>query len=62
MTHRVVVTDAVEMSGLHPLIDDPAFEVVPVDDSASYQFFAELATADGLIVRSATKVLLFGTR
>ena len=56
MTHRVVVTDAVEISGLHPLIDDPAFEVVSVDDSSSDEFFAELATAEGLIVRSATKV------
>ncbi|HEU4895736.1 MAG TPA: hydroxyacid dehydrogenase [Acidimicrobiia bacterium] len=56
MTYRVLVTDSVEMSGLHPLVDDPALEVVAVDDSSSREFFLELATADALIVRSATKV------
>jgi D-3-phosphoglycerate dehydrogenase len=56
MTFRVLVTDSVELSGLHPLVDDPALEVVTVDDSSSQEFFVELARADALIVRSATKV------
>jgi D-3-phosphoglycerate dehydrogenase / 2-oxoglutarate reductase len=58
MTFRVLVTDSVEMSGLHPLVDDPALEVVVVDDSSSHEFFVELARADALIVRSATKVTM----
>src|SRR5690606_27893285 len=34
----------------------PSFEVVAVDDSASERFLEELASADALIVRSATRV------
>lgn len=56
MTHRVLVTDAVTQSGLSPLLEDSSFEVVVVDDSTSDEFFEELAVADALIVRSATKV------
>lgn len=56
MTHRVLVTDAVAHSGLGPLLDDPSFEVVTVDDSSSEEFLAELASAEALIVRSATRV------
>ena len=56
MTHRVLVTDAVAHSGLSPLLDDPSFEVVTVDDSSSDEFLVELAAAEALIVRSATKV------
>ena len=56
MTYRVLVTDAVELSGLYPLTDDPALEVVTIDDSSSQDFIDELGRANALIVRSATKV------
>ncbi|HJS72297.1 MAG TPA: hydroxyacid dehydrogenase [Acidimicrobiia bacterium] len=56
MTYRVLVTDSVALSGLHPLLGDDRFEVVRVDDSSSADFATELARADALIVRSATKV------
>jgi D-3-phosphoglycerate dehydrogenase len=56
MTHRVLVTDAVALSGLGPLVGSDAFEIISVDDSASGEFIAALGTADALIVRSATKV------
>lgn len=56
MIHRVLVTDAVAHSGLAPLLENPSFEVVTVDDSTSDEFFEELKTAEALIVRSATKV------
>jgi D-3-phosphoglycerate dehydrogenase len=56
MTYRVLVTDAVELSGLYPLTDDPALEMVTIDDSSSQDFIDELGRADALIVRSATKV------
>ena len=50
----VVVADGVSESGLQPLLDDARFEVVSVADKAELE--AALPTADGLIVRSATKV------
>ena len=50
----VVVADGVSESGLQPLLDDARFKVVSVADKAALD--AELPTADGLIVRSATKV------
>lgn len=56
MTHRVLVTDKVALSGLHPVFDDDSFDVVSVDESSTAQFVDELARADALIVRSATKV------
>jgi len=56
MTHRVLVTDAVALSGLGPLVGSDAFEIISVDDSASREFIAALGTAEALIVRSATKV------
>lgn len=56
MTHQVLVTDSVARSGLGPLLDADALEVVSVDDSASKEFVDALADADALIVRSATKV------
>ena len=56
MTYRVLVTDSVALSGLHPLLEDDRFEIVSVDDSNSEEFATELAQADALIVRSATKV------
>lgn len=56
MNFRVVVTDAVAPTGLGPLVSDDAVEVVAIDDSASEEFASALATADALIVRSATRV------
>ena len=56
MTHRVLVTDKVAISGLHPIAEDPTFSVMSVDDSSSEEFMAALAGADALIVRSATRV------
>jgi D-3-phosphoglycerate dehydrogenase len=56
MTHRILVTDKVALSGLYPIVDDDAFSVVSIDDSASAEFVSALAEADALIVRSATTV------
>jgi D-3-phosphoglycerate dehydrogenase len=53
---RVVVTDHVSESGLAPLLEDARFEVTRIDDSATDAFQVALAKADGLVVRSATKV------
>jgi D-3-phosphoglycerate dehydrogenase len=56
VTHKVLVTDKVALSGLTPIVDDPVFEVVEIDDSTRSEFSAVLATSDALIVRSATTV------
>ncbi len=56
MTYRVLATDRVALAGLTPLLDDDAFEVLEVHDSASDEFAVVLRTASALIVRSATKV------
>lgn len=56
MTHRVLVTDKVELSGLYPVVDAEGFEIVAVDDSTGDQFVEELATAEALVIRSATRV------
>lgn len=56
MTHSVLVADKVALSGLYPIVDDPAFDVVSVDDSGSEEFSDALAGADALVVRSATTV------
>ncbi len=56
MTHRVLVTDAVALSGLGPLLDSSEIEVVSIDDSSTAEFASALESADALIVRSATKV------
>ena len=56
MTFRVVVTDGVAAKGLEPLSRDDRFEVLAIPDSNSDNFAEALLTADGLIVRSATKV------
>jgi len=53
---RIVVTDHVSESGLAPLLEDGRFQVTRVDDSATDAFQAALADADGLVVRSATRV------
>jgi D-3-phosphoglycerate dehydrogenase len=55
-TFRVVVTDRVSKKGLAPLRDDERFKVVRLKDSFDPRFSAKLATASGLIVRSATRV------
>jgi D-3-phosphoglycerate dehydrogenase / 2-oxoglutarate reductase len=56
MSYSVLVADKVTRSGLYPLTDDPAFEVLSVDDSHSEEFDGVLANAEALIVRSATTV------
>jgi D-3-phosphoglycerate dehydrogenase len=56
MSYSVLVADKVTRSGLYPLTDDPAFEVLSVDDSHSEEFEGVLANAEALIVRSATTV------
>lgn len=56
MTHRVLVTDKVELSGLYPIVDAEGFEIVAVDDSTGDRFADELATAEALVIRSATRV------
>jgi len=56
MTHRVLVTDKVALSGLKPITEEDDFEISSIDDSASRQFVEALSTADALIVRSATTV------
>ncbi|MGD2044398.1 MAG: hydroxyacid dehydrogenase [Acidimicrobiia bacterium] len=56
MTHRVLVTDKVALSGLYPLVDDDGVEIASIDDSTSAAFTQALPAADALIVRSATKV------
>jgi len=56
MTYRVVATDRVSKKGLAPLRDDERFDVVRIHDSSDPRFGAELETASGLIVRSATRV------
>jgi D-3-phosphoglycerate dehydrogenase len=53
---RVLVTDKVSGGALGALKSDKRFEVVQVDDSKDPKFMEALATAHGLIVRSATKV------
>jgi D-3-phosphoglycerate dehydrogenase len=55
-TYRVVATDRVSKKGLAPLRDDERFEVVRIKSSTEARFGAELETAAGLIVRSATTV------
>lgn len=54
--YRVVATDRVSKKGLAPLRDDERFRVIRFKDSSDPGFAAELQTAAGLIVRSATKV------
>jgi D-3-phosphoglycerate dehydrogenase len=56
MTHRVLVTDSVANEGLEPIVANDALEVVSIDDSSSKAFVTALASADALIVRSATQV------
>jgi D-3-phosphoglycerate dehydrogenase / 2-oxoglutarate reductase len=56
MSYRVVATDRVDPAGLRALADSDTIELVTIDDSASDAFTDALATADALIVRSATKV------
>ena len=57
MSFRVVVADGVSTKGLEPLSRDDRFEVLAISDSNTDDFAeAPMMTADGLIVRSATKV------
>jgi D-3-phosphoglycerate dehydrogenase len=53
---KVLVTDKVSGGALGALESDDRFEVVQIDDSKDPSFMGALATANGLIVRSATKV------
>jgi D-3-phosphoglycerate dehydrogenase len=50
------VTDKVSGGALGALEADDRFEVIQIDDSKDPAFLEALATANGLIVRSATKV------
>jgi D-3-phosphoglycerate dehydrogenase / 2-oxoglutarate reductase len=54
--YKVLVTDKVSGPALGALLDDDRFEVVQINDSKDPSFLDALATAQGLIVRSATKV------
>lgn len=56
MTFRVLATDGVSDKGLAPLMADDRFDVDLIPDSSTPEFETALAGADGLIVRSATKV------
>ena len=56
LTFSILVTDNISGSGLQPLREDDQFELVEINDSSSKDFLNALASADGLIVRSATKV------
>ncbi len=56
MTFRVVATDRISADGLIPLIEDAAFTIVEIPDSGEPRFGEEMASASGLIVRSATRV------
>jgi D-3-phosphoglycerate dehydrogenase len=53
---NVLVTDKVSGGSLTALLDDDRFEVVLIDDSKDPSFKEALKKANGLIVRSATKV------
>lgn len=52
----VLVTDKVSGGALGALREDERFDVVQIDDSSEPAFTETLARANGLIVRSATKV------
>ena len=52
----VLVTDNISDTGLRPLHEDDRFEVVQLNCSSSTEFLDALTRADGLVVRSATKV------
>lgn len=56
MSFTVLATDKVSAAGLALLYDHADFEVVHVDDSGSVEFWEALATANALMVRSATNV------
>ena len=56
LTFSILVTDNISGSGLQPLREDSQFELVEINDSSSTDFRNALTSADGLIVRSATKV------
>jgi D-3-phosphoglycerate dehydrogenase len=56
VTLRIVATDRISDEGLSPLSGDERFTVLQIPDSKDPRFGEELATASGLIVRSATKV------
>ena len=52
----ILVCDKVSSSGLQPLLDDERFVVELAHDWEEARFDAALETADGIIVRSGTKV------
>ena len=52
----ILVTDNISRTGLQPLRKNDHFELVEINDSSSTDFFDALTNADGLVVRSATKV------
>lgn len=56
MTFKVLATDRVSSEGLAPLRWDERFVITLIDDSSTEDFEQALESAQGLIVRSATKV------
>ncbi len=54
--HRVLITDNLSAGGLQVLRDCPAIEVVEKSKLTVEQLKAELQEADGIIIRSATKL------
>ena len=52
----ILVTDNISRTGLQPLRKNDHFELVEINDSSSTDFFDALTNADGLVVRSATKL------
>ena len=52
----VLVTDKVLEAGLAPLREDDRFRILKIDDSSTDEFAEALKSAQGLVVRSATKV------
>jgi len=55
-TYRVIVLDPLSASGLAPLVDDDRFELVERFGLKGQELADALGAADGVIVRSATRI------
>ncbi len=53
---RILVADGVSPEGLSPLTADDRFDVIFAEGWSRERFLQELASAEGLVVRSATRV------